>query len=420
MVCGDAALDGVARRIPVLPEPHHAARGKVLLYLLLTMPPFAVVAPVLGPAARPHQGRAPPARDRRRRPVRALLCVFMAHVHHASRRPTACSCTRSRSGCWCWPRATQIAKSALAARAGDERRGAGQRQLAARAGRAHRRRRIGGLPGCRHPAAVRLRLVAAVRGDRLRRRRRSWPRRSRGRARAEPRPAPGEARARRAAPAEHPARRRARWRSSAASVGFLAFFAAFSLKSDLFALGSSLVASVLGGFIGVIAAPRAPAVVPRGGDRRVGARDRRGRSRCSARSSAAAAGSGSPRWRSRSARRAAGSGSTACCSATAPTPFAGAPSPASRPASSSCGSSAGMRRHHPVRPDGRAVPPRRSCSASPRSRTSRRCGRRALVADEAAARGGRPRDQRGRDRAVGEVRSRFRVAGAQRPEPTPS
>ena len=43
-----------------------AARPKVLLYLLLTMAPFAVVAPVLGPVPRPHPRRpAPDGRGRR-------------------------------------------------------------------------------------------------------------------------------------------------------------------------------------------------------------------------------------------------------------------------------------------------------------------------------------------------------------------
>ncbi|MFI5047843.1 MAG: hypothetical protein ACHQIG_12325, partial [Acidimicrobiia bacterium] len=39
------------------------------------------------------------------------------------------------------------------------------------------------------------------------------------------------------------------------SVGFLAFFVAFALKDDLFGLGAALVASAIGGFIGVVAAP---------------------------------------------------------------------------------------------------------------------------------------------------------------------
>jgi hypothetical protein len=38
-------------------------------------------------------------------------------------------------------------------------------------------------------------------------------------------------------------------------VGFLSFFAAFALKSDLFALGVTLGAAAVGGFVGVIAAP---------------------------------------------------------------------------------------------------------------------------------------------------------------------
>ena len=39
------------------------------------------------------------------------------------------------------------------------------------------------------------------------------------------------------------------------SVGFLAFFAAFSLKSDLFALGVAAAMAVLGGFVGNILGP---------------------------------------------------------------------------------------------------------------------------------------------------------------------
>src|SRR5262249_35373958 len=39
------------------------------------------------------------------------------------------------------------------------------------------------------------------------------------------------------------------------SVGFLSFFTAFSLKDDLFGLGVVLTASVMGAYVGVIAAP---------------------------------------------------------------------------------------------------------------------------------------------------------------------
>ncbi len=39
------------------------------------------------------------------------------------------------------------------------------------------------------------------------------------------------------------------------SVGYLAFFAAFTLKKDLFALGAALTASAIGGFVGNVSAP---------------------------------------------------------------------------------------------------------------------------------------------------------------------
>jgi len=57
--------------------PTHAARGRVILYLLLTMAPFAVVAPLLGPVIDRSRGA------RRAMVVvsaagRAVVCVFMA------------------------------------------------------------------------------------------------------------------------------------------------------------------------------------------------------------------------------------------------------------------------------------------------------------------------------------------------------
>ena len=45
-------------------SPTGAARGKVLLYLLLTMAPFAIVAPVLGPALDRSRGGRRMLRDR--------------------------------------------------------------------------------------------------------------------------------------------------------------------------------------------------------------------------------------------------------------------------------------------------------------------------------------------------------------------
>jgi MFS family permease len=76
-VCGDACLAISMAGSLFFQSPSSAARGKVLLYLLITMAPFAVVAPVLGPALDRTKG------GRRLLVIlaaagRAVLCVFMA------------------------------------------------------------------------------------------------------------------------------------------------------------------------------------------------------------------------------------------------------------------------------------------------------------------------------------------------------
>ena len=83
-----------------------AARGKVALYLLLTMVPFAVVAPLLGPAI-----------DRARGGRR--LMVILSCAGRAAAAPRWC-CTSTPSGCsrwrccsWSSPRPTRCSKSAL-------------------------------------------------------------------------------------------------------------------------------------------------------------------------------------------------------------------------------------------------------------------------------------------------------------------
>ena len=83
-----------------------AARGKVLLYLLLTMAPFAIVAPGARARARPHRRRAPPARGRVGGGPGGPLRRH-GDVHQRARRRRACSSTRSPSACWCWRRATR-------------------------------------------------------------------------------------------------------------------------------------------------------------------------------------------------------------------------------------------------------------------------------------------------------------------------
>ena len=74
------------------------ARPKVLLYLLLTLAPFALVAPVFGPLLdRTRGGRR--LLFAATMAARAVLCLVMAaHVHGLA------PCTRSRSGRSCCPR----------------------------------------------------------------------------------------------------------------------------------------------------------------------------------------------------------------------------------------------------------------------------------------------------------------------------
>ena len=235
---------GVAGRIALLPEPDQRRPGQGAP---LPAPHDGAVRgrrPGARARARPHQGRPPPARD----PVgggpgaalrRSWRCTS------ASRRPRACSSTRSRSACSSWPRAIRSprARSCPPLVNDDAELVNANSRLALVS--VDRRARSAGCPRPRCPAALRRRLVAALRA-----RSSSWSRRSsrsRSRARVARRPTTSGSRQLERggdAHAEHPARRRARWRCSAASVGFLAFFAAFSLKDDLVALGVVLVASV--------------------------------------------------------------------------------------------------------------------------------------------------------------------------------
>ncbi|HEU5301410.1 MAG TPA: MFS transporter [Acidimicrobiia bacterium] len=76
-VCGDACVAASLAGSLFFAQPTNAARGDILLYLLLTMAPFAVLAPVMGPALDRIRG------GRRIMVVatclaRALLCLGMA------------------------------------------------------------------------------------------------------------------------------------------------------------------------------------------------------------------------------------------------------------------------------------------------------------------------------------------------------
>jgi hypothetical protein len=75
--CGDAAIIVSMAGSIFFSSPTSAARGKVLLFLLITMTPFMLIAPVLGPALDRMKG------GRRLFLIssvagRALLCVALA------------------------------------------------------------------------------------------------------------------------------------------------------------------------------------------------------------------------------------------------------------------------------------------------------------------------------------------------------
>ena len=384
------------------------------------MAPFAIVAPDARARARPHPRRAAPARGGLVGAGRAVLCVVHGDVHQragaggAAGVPARLRRAGAREGP---PDREERAR----ARAGRQRRRAGQRQLAPRAAQRDRRdgRRAAGRGG---PAAVRRRLVVAGRGGGVR---------GRGDPRVED-PEDAHRGARRTSvrqqlerrgdpPAEHPARGQ-RDGGAARQRGLPRVLRRVRAEGRPRSRSASRSSPArVGGFIGVVAAPVAATLGAGGDDRRVVAGRSRG-VRAARRAVSAARRVRARRVRARrSAPPPAGSGSTACCSATAPTRCAGARSPGSRPASSSCGWSAacsGSSRS----PSSWASSCSRSCSASRRCPTSRRCGRRrsggcarSCCPTRSTAR------SRGRaDQALGRVRRRFRKPAGATGDPPPT
>ncbi|MEX2100654.1 MAG: MFS transporter [Acidimicrobiia bacterium] len=251
MVCGDAALTVSLAGSLFFQSPTSAARGKVLLYLLLTMAPFAVVAPVLGPALDRTKG------GRRLLVIlsavgRALLCVFMA-MYISKPAPEGLLVYPLAFGVLVLAKGYQIAKSALLPTLvvkDEELVNANSRlALVALIGAT-----VGGLPAAGIQQlfgsdwSLRFAAVIFVFGAIL------ASKLPRTRARDDP-----DHRQEKLERAELHEPSILLAGSAMAilrgSVGFLSFFAAFSLKSDLFALGVVLSVSALGGFIGVIAAP---------------------------------------------------------------------------------------------------------------------------------------------------------------------
>lgn len=250
-VCGDACITVSLAGSLFFQSPTSAARGKVLLYLLLTMAPFAVVAPIMGPWLDRQKG------GRRMLVIlscagRALLCLGMAQ-YISKAAPEGLLVYPLAFGVLILAKGQGVAKSALVpalVRSDAELVTANSRLALVGVIAAA----VGGLPAALvqqlfgadwslRVAAV-VFAVASVLAMKI-------PRtRTRG---------PADARQERLEREElHTPSIQLSGSAMAVlrgSVGFLAFFAAFSLKTDLFALGAVLVASMAGNFLGVISAP---------------------------------------------------------------------------------------------------------------------------------------------------------------------
>ena len=251
-VAGDACLTVSLAGSLFFQSPTSAAREKVLLYLLLTMAPFAIVAPILGPMLDRTRG------GRRLLVVasaagRAVICLFMA-MYVTDPAPEGLLVYPLAFGALVLAKGHSIAKSSLVpalVKSDDELVNANSRLALLSVIAAT----IGGMP-----AAGIQQLFGA---DWSLRRRRGGVRGGRG-ARAEDPADPG---ARRRGPASCRTLEEAEIHQPSillagsamavlrGAVGFLAFFVAFALKDDLFGLGVALAASAVGGFLGVVAAP---------------------------------------------------------------------------------------------------------------------------------------------------------------------
>ena len=250
-VAGDACLTVSLAGSLFFQSPTTAARGKVLLYLLLTMAPFAIVAPVLGPAIDRIRGGG------RLLVVassggRAVLCVFMA-MYVSKPAPEGLLVYPLAFGALVLAKGHQIAKSSLVpalVQNDDELVNANSRLallsvLAAT---------IGGVPAAGIQALFgadwSLRVAAVVFAVA------AFLALQIPKTRVSP---PTDARQKELELEEiHQPSILLAGSAMAVlrgAVGFLAFFVAFALKDDLAGLGAALVASALGGFLGVVAAP---------------------------------------------------------------------------------------------------------------------------------------------------------------------
>jgi MFS family permease len=251
-VAGDACLTVSLAGSLFFQNPSSAARGKVLLYLVLTMAPFAIVAPILGPAIDRSRG------GRRLLVIvsaagRAVLCLAMAQ-YISKAAPEGLIIYPLAFGALVLAKGYSVAKSALVPTLVKDKAelvNANSRLALLSVFAAL----VGGLPaaGVQHlfGADWSLRFAAvvfaasAILAFQI----------PKARARA-----PDDRRDDDAivdAELHQPSILLAgsAMATIRGSVGFLAFFTAFTLKDDLVALGVTLGAATLGGLVGVVLAP---------------------------------------------------------------------------------------------------------------------------------------------------------------------
>ena len=250
-VCGDACLTVSLAGSIFFQSPTSAARGKVLLFLLITMAPFAIIAPVLGPALDRTRG------GRRLLMIlaaagRALLCLAMAK-YISKPAPEGLLVYPLAFGMLVLGKGAQIAKSALVpALVKDDAELVNANSRLALVGVIGAM--VGGAPAfvvyqlfgadwSLRTAAV-IFVVTAVLALQIPKTRMRTPEDSRQvKLEREELHTPsillgGSAMA-----------------VLRASIGFMVFFSAFSLKNDLPVLFAVGAASVIGNFIGVVLAP---------------------------------------------------------------------------------------------------------------------------------------------------------------------
>src|SRR5713101_4992873 len=250
-VCGDACILVSMAGSIFFSSPTSAARGKVLLFLLITMAPFAIVAPVLGPALDRMKG------GRRLFLIasaagRGLLCFALA-MYVSKPAPEGLLVYPLAFGVLVLQKGSQIAKSALVpALVKDDG------ELVTANSRLALISAIGAFVGAA-PAFVVYKLFGA-----------DWSLRTavvvfvaatilaaqipRTRLRA-----PSDEQQQKLERAEMHTPSILLGASAMAvlraAVGFLSFFTAFSLKHDLLALGIAGGAAYIGNFLGVLVAP---------------------------------------------------------------------------------------------------------------------------------------------------------------------